>query len=259
MSTNKIISLSVGGFLGLIIVFGSFTIVGAGYERVILRLGKVDRTLSPGLHFKLPILEKTIKYEVKTQIIEVEAISASQDLQDVRTTIALNYNLVIGSTGEIYETVGTAYQSRIIDPAIQDIVKAATARFNAEALITRRPEVKEAIETGLRERLLKSHIEVTGVAITDFRFSSSFNAAIEAKVTAEQRALEAKNKLEQVRFEADQRITSAKAEAEAIRIQAQAITQQGGREYVNLKAVEKWDGVLPTQMIPNSTVPFIQL
>ena len=99
---------------------------------------------------------------------------------------------------------------------------------------------------------------VDELSIVNFDFSNSFNSAIEAKVTAEQNALAAKNKLEQVKFEAEQRITQAKGEAEAIRIQAQAIQNQGGAEYVNLKAIEKWNGDLPTYMMGNS-VPFVNI
>ena len=236
----KWIVRGVIGVLVLLLILTSFKITSAGYERVVLRLGKVNRVMDSGLNFKIPLIEGTVKYEMKTQKLEVKATSASKDLQDVQTTIALNFNLVNGRTGKLYEEVGTAYQMRLIDPAIQDSVKAATAQFNAEALITRRSEVKEVIESDLRKRLEPNSINVSSLAITNFEFSESFSQAIEAKVTAEQRALEAKNKLEQVKFEADQRVAQAEAEAEAIRIQAQAITQQGGREYVNLKWVEAW-------------------
>jgi regulator of protease activity HflC (stomatin/prohibitin superfamily) len=147
----------------------------------------------------------------------------------------------------------------LIDPAIQDTVKAATAKFNAEALITRRPEVKEAIEVGLKEKLSESNINIKSVSITNFEFSQSFNSAIEAKVTAEQRALEAKNKLEQIKFEAQQKIETAKAEAESIRIQANAINSQGGADYVALKMIERWDGSVPQTVIPGSSVPFFNM
>ncbi len=97
------------------------------------------------------------------------------------------------------------------------------------------------------------------VNITNFQFSESFSAAIEAKVTAVQNAEAQKNKLEQVKYEAQQKIETAKAEAETIRISAQAINSQGGTDYVNLKAIEKWNGVLPTQFVPGSSMPFINV
>ena len=109
------------------------------------------------------------------------------------------------------------------------------------------------------ERLQRDFMVVDEFSIVNFNFSESFNTAIEAKVTAEQNALAAKNKLEQSKYEADQRIATAKGEAEAIKIQAQAIQTQGGAAYINLKAIEKWNGLLPVYMMGNSPVPFINL
>jgi regulator of protease activity HflC (stomatin/prohibitin superfamily) len=255
----KLVGWGLAALVALFFIFGSFTIVGAGERGVVLRLGKIDRTIEPGLHLKTPFLERVVKLETRTQKIEVEASAASKDLQIVTVNVALQFNLIPEQVGPLYEELRTEYRSRVIDPAIQDSVKSATAQFNAEALITRRSEVKDVMEADLKTRLATTHIQVTNLDIVNFDFSESFNAAIEQKVTAEQRALEAENKLKQVQFEAQQKVETAKAEAEAIRIQAQAITQQGGREFVNLKAVEKWNGVLPTQMIPGSAVPFINL
>lgn len=245
-------------FVGILIL-NSITIVRAGERAIILRLGKIERVLDPGLNLKLPIIESTVKTEVRTVKVEVEATSASKDLQTVATVIALNFNVSPEGVDELYEEVGRDYRARIIDPAVQDIVKAATARFNAEALITQRAVVKDEMEANLKARLANNNINVTSLSIVDFQFSDEFNRAIEAKVTAEQRALEAENKLKQVEFESKQRIEQARGEAEAIRIQAQAITQQGGRDYVQLQAIEKWDGKLPQQWVPGSAVPFLNL
>ncbi len=245
--------------LVILLIFNCVVIVNAGERAVILRLGKVERVVDPGFNVKLPFIESTIKTEVRTVKIEVEATSASKDLQTVATVIALNFNVAPEGVGKLYEEVGRDYRVRIIDPAVQDIVKAATARFNAEALITQRAVVKDEMEANLKARLAENHIAVTSLSIVDFKFSDEFNRAIEAKVTAEQRALEAENKLKQVEFESKQRIEQARGEAEAIRIQAQAITQQGGRDYVQLQAIQKWDGKLPQQWVPGSAVPFLNL
>ena len=133
------------------------------------------------------------------------------------------------------------------------------AEFTAEELITKRAEVKAFLKEGITTSLATHNIIVEDMFITNFTFSAQFDKAIESKVTAEQDALAAKNKLEQVKFEAEQRVAQARAEAEAIKIQAEAITQQGGQDYVNLKAVEKWNGVLPVTMLPGSSVPFVNI
>ena len=261
---NKIIfKWIVGGSLGLLVfmlLWSSFVIVRPGYRGVVILLGAVqDRIMPEGLNFKKPFIESVKKLDIKTQKEEVVAEAASKDLQNVAAVIALNYNLMPDKVNVLWKEIGSQYKERIIDPAIQEAVKAVTAKYTAEELVTKRSEVRDLIKTTLRERLVKEYVLVSEVSIVNFDFSQSFNQAIESKVTAEQNALAAKNKLEQVKFEKDQRIAQAQGEAEAIRIQAQAITQQGGENYVNLKAVEKWDGKLPTQMIPNATLPFLNL
>lgn len=262
-NTSKIIIHSLIGavlaIIGLILIFGSWTIVKAGERGIVIRLGEVNRVLEPGFHFKQPFIESVINLEVRTQKVEIEATAPSQDLQIVTTNVALNYNIEPSTIDELYEKIGLKFKSRIIDPAIQDSVKAATAKFNAEELITSRQSVKDEIKKSLKERLGINYIVVTDLSIVNFQFSEEFDKAIEEKVTAEQKALEAENKLKQVEFEAQQLIVTSKAQAEAIKIQAQAITQQGGKDYVQLRAIEKWNGMLPQQFVPGSAIPFLNI
>lgn len=256
---GKIVMHSIVFLILLGVFLGSFGTIDAGYRGVRTRFGAVTGTIDSGLYFKLPLIEHVYTMNVQTQKEQVEAQAASSDLQNVSATVALNYSLMPDKAADVYKNIGVDYKSRIVDPAIQEAVKAATAKYTAEELITKRQIVRDNMRALLTARLENEHIVVTEVSIVNFDFSQSFNAAIEAKVTAEQTALAAKNKLEQVKFEAEQRVAQAKAEAEAIRIQAQAITQQGGAEYVNLKAVEKWDGKLPQYMLGGGATPFINL
>ncbi len=260
-SDKKLFKWIYRGIVILVLVvlfFLSTTIVQAGERGVVLRLGSVNRVMEEGFHFNIPFVERVKILNVQTQKEQVDAMSASKDLQTVTTTVALNYNLDPKSVEVLWEKIGKDYKSRVIDPAIQEAVKASTAKFTAEQLVTDRSEVRDEIKKNLTKRLKAEYILVTEVSIVNFGFSKSFDDAIEAKVTAEQNALAAKNKLKQVEFEAEQRITQAKAEAEAIAIQAEAIQSQGGAEYVNLKAIEKWDGDLPNYMMGNS-IPLINL
>lgn len=244
----------------VILLINPIVTVGAGKRGVVTRWGAVqDRILGEGISLVAPIADNVVKMDVKTQKEEREASSASKDLQAVNTTVAINYRLDPTKVNKIYQSVGNDYAVKIIDPAIQEYIKSATSKYTAEELITKREQVKEYLQTHLKENLAKNDILLEDVFITDFKFSDSFDKAIESKVTAEQRALESKNKLEQVKFEAEQQIATAKAEAESIRIKAQAVTQQGGADYVKLQAIQKWDGKLPVQMIPGSAVPFIDL
>lgn len=255
----KQISLGILGFILIITFFKSFTIIGAGKRGVLLTIGKVeDKILQEGLNLKIPFVQKVKKLDIKTQKDEVDASAASKDLQTVTTKIALNYHLDANQVNKLWQSIGKDYNERIIAPTIQEAVKSATAKYTAEELITKRPEVKEDIKTLLIEKFKEGYIIVDEFSIINFDFSKSFNDAIEAKVTAEQNALAAKNKLEQTKYEAEQRVVAAKGEAEAIRIQAEAIQSQGGAAYVELKSIEKWNGNLPTYMMGNS-IPFVNI
>ena len=224
----------------VILLVNPIVTVGAGKRGVVTRWGAVqDRILGEGISLVAPIADNVVKMDVKTQKEEREASSASKDLQAVNTTVAINYRLDPTKVNKIYQSVGNDYAVKIIDPAIQEYIKSATSKYTAEELITKREQVKEYLQTHLKENLAKNDILLEDVFITDFKFSDSFDKAIESKVTAEQRALESKNKLEQVKFEAEQQIATAKAEAESIRIKAQAVTQQGGADYVKLQAIQK--------------------
>lgn len=258
---NGVIAIIViAVILTIITALFAFTKVGAGERGIILNWGAVQEgVLDEGLHFKIPIYQQIKVLDVKTVKHEVESEAASSDVQIVKTTVALNYHLDPSGVGKLWQEIGSDYQSRIIDPAIQESVKAATAKFTAQDLIAKRPELKSAIKEELSKKFDGKYIIVDDFSIVNFEFSAIYDAAIEQKQVAEQNALKAENDLKRVEFEAEQRVAQARAEAEAIRIQAEAIQSQGGREYVNLKAIEKWSGILPTQMIPGSTIPFINL
>lgn len=255
----KIVIGIVSGFILFSIGLTSFTIVNAGERAVILRLGAVNRVVSDGLNLKFPIIERVKKFETRTVKYEVPAIAYSKDIQTVEAAVVLNYHLEPGSIGTIYKELGEEYRDRVIVPSVQEVVKAIAAQFTAQELVEERPKVKDGIKIALTERLLPYHIIVGDVSITNFDFSDQYEKAVEQKQVAQQDALTARNKLEQVKFEAEQRVATAKAEAEAIRIQAQAITQQGGAEYVRLKQTEKWDGKLPVNMYGSAPVPFINV
>ncbi len=249
----------------LLTIFLSFGTIGQGERGVHTRFQRVVGMKEPGLYFKLPFFDSVKKFNIKNQNVTYEReeplAAASSDLQDVQIATVVNYHLEPSAVGEIYSQYGREeiFEEDIIRPKVRDTVKAVASQFSAEELVTRRPEFTAAVLSALIERLSGNYVVIDSVNITNFQFSPKFTEAIEAKVTAEQEALAAENRLEQVKFEAQQQIERAKAEAETIRIQAQAITQQGGQAYVELEAVKKWNGQLPIQMIPGAAVPFINL
>jgi regulator of protease activity HflC (stomatin/prohibitin superfamily) len=262
---NQEISISAGNIftialvvIGVFALFSCMYIVSAGERAVLVTLGNPsDEVISEGLNFKIPFIQTVKIFDIKTQKDEVDASASSKDLQVVTAKVAVNYHLQEGSAPRILREVGVGYVDRILSPAIQESVKASTAQFSAEELITKRELVREEIKNLLISKMEPRGIIVEDVLITNFDFSKSFNDAIENKVTMEQNALAAKNKLQQIEFEAQQRVTQAQGEAEAIKIQAEAVQVQGGAAYVQLQAIAKWNGQMP--QVTGGAMPFINL
>ena len=250
----------------LAIVLSTIVTIDAGDRGVLLTFGKAeDVPLQSGLSFITPFVQQVVHVEVRTQKVEHDASAASKDLQDVATKVALTFHLDPANVVTVYRNLGLGYGQRVIDPAIQESVKAATAQFTAEELITKREVVKDKIKEELRARLAPYSVIVEDIAITNFEFSSGFTQAIEAKVTAEQNALTAQNRLKQIEFEAQQTVatangtaqsqerladanaytilTKARSDAEAIRIKADALRQNP--QLVQLEIAQRWNGQLP--------------
>lgn len=243
-------------FVLIALISGVYTI-DAGERGIVLSMGSVSSIENDGLHFKAPFIQTVTKVDVRTRKAHAPAQAASSDMQRVGTEVALNYHLDVNKLAEIYTHTGLDIEQTLIDPRIQEVVKAVVAKYQADKLLSQRELVKAEIEQFLKASLAPYHIIVEAVQITDFKFSEQYDAAIEAKQTAEQNAQKAKNDLDRIKVEAEQKIATAQAEAEAIRIQAEAIKAQGGAGYVQLKAIEKWDGALPTYT--GSTLPFITI
>ena len=245
--------------IAIILIINPFVIVNAGHRGVVLTWGAVSgKVLAEGLHFVVPIAQSVKQIEVRTVKLEATASAYSKDLQTVNAQVALNYHVVPDSVNALYQNIGIDYESRVLSPAIQEAVKGVTAKFTAQELIEKRAEVKDEIKMELTNRLTKNFLIVDEFSLVNFEFSAAYEQAIEAKQVAQQNALAAENKLRQIKVEAEQRVAQATAEAEAIKIQAQAVTQQGGKEYVSLQWVAKWNGVLPTTMLGDAT-PMVNL
>ncbi len=263
-SVTKKIPMKVLFIVGIVVLilmfFRPFVQIGAGERGVVLNFGAVQGSvLGEGLHLRIPIMQTIVKVDVKVQKATTDAAAASSDLQDVSSTVAINYHIVPDKANAVYQSLGIHFKERIIDPAVQEVVKAVTAKYTAEELITKRPAVSDTMKAALTERLMIHNIAVDAFSIVGFSFSKVFMEAIESKQTAEQLALKARRDLERIKIEADQKITAAKAEAEALRLQRANISTdliELRKIEANLKAIEKWNGILP-QVTGAGAVPFI--
>ena len=257
MGIKTIVFIVIG--LVAFLILNPIVAIGAGNRGVVLNRGAVsDQILGEGWHWRTPIFQKVKKLNIQNQKMELDVLAYSKDIQTVTTKIALNYLLKADVVNKLWQEVDGNFESKIIDPSIQESVKAATAKFTAQELIEQRAKVKDEIKVELFTRLT-TYFVMDEFSIVDFSFSDEYEKAIEQKQVAQQNALKAENDLIRIKTEAEQRVAQAEAEARAIKIQAEAVTQQGGEDYVQLQAILKWDGHLPAQMIPGGTVPFINL
>ena len=265
--TGILVVLIIIAIAGVAVVSTATVKVPSGYRGVLLTWGKVDEVIyGEGLSFKVPISQTVVLMNTQIQKAESTEATATADLQEVSTTVAVNYRLNPLKVNKIYTDLRQDYVNRVIKPNIEESLKATTAEYRAEELVTNRASVKATLDSILAERLAIFNIDVVSVSLTDFAFSPSFSAAIDAKSTAEQQALVSKNELEKIRYEAQQQIIQAEAaknatirraegeglaqiiDANATAKSIKIITEQMTQEYANYLWLQTWDGKLPAVM-----------
>ena len=269
-SSNKLVIVAgIVTFVVIIVVmFESVVVVEAGHRGVVLYVGAVEnRVLGEGIHFIIPFAEQVVPLEVRTLKFQADATAASNDLQEVQTTIALNYHISPSQANIIYQQLGADYADRIIAPTIQESVKASVAKFNAEELITKRATAKAVIAQTIANTLGARNIVVETVFITDFKFSPAFASQVESKVVAFQKYLTEQNNLKAVQVVANQTVVQAQAtarsnvakangESQAIRIITVQLKQSP--TYLQWLSINRWNGQLP-YALGSGAVPFFQL
>lgn len=240
-------------FLGILIAVGALIlllqtlyIVPAGNVGVVTQFGAINRVVQPGLNIKIPFIEGVHRMSVQTQKDEIEASSASLNLQTVTAIIAVNYHLDGQYASTVFQTIGKNYQQIVVAPAIQNAFKSATAKYTAENLIKMREQVRVDAENELQKQLEPYHIIVENFNIINFDFSAEYNASIEAKQVMEQNVQTAKLELEKAKISAEQRVVEAQAQADA----QKALKDTGAltTEYLQYLFLTKWNGVLPEVM-----------
>lgn len=258
---KAVINLVVLGLVVVILGMNSFATVQYGHVGLYKTFGKLsDNVLAPGVHFRIPFVQTVIQVNTQVTKSEADTSASSKDLQPVSTHVAVNYSVNKEAVYHLMNNIGGAYDSIIIAPAIQEIVKEVTAKYPAEDLIAKRDVVANEVSDLLTKRLAKYDLIVNDINIVNFKFSDAFNQSIEAKQVAQQQALKAENDLKRVEIEAKQKIAQAQAEAESLKLKKQEITPdlvQLKQIEVQEKALEKWDGRLPS--VTGGATPFIEV
>ena len=231
----------------VIIAFNTFVVVDAGHTGVVVTLGKVNEgVLQEGIHIKIPFVQKVVTIDNRIRKLEVNTEAFSKDLQSINTVLAINYRVDTAKSYSIYKNIGADYESVLVVPAVNEVLKAITARYTAEQSVTNRALISDGLVDGLNQKLNAIGLYVTDVNIINFDFSEAFITAIEEKQVAQQQLLKAET-------EKQTAITNAEAEAESVKIKAEAeaaanrvISESLNAQVIENKKIEKWDGKLPS-------------
>ncbi len=252
--TISIIIVVAAVALIAIVALNCVTIVKAGHTGVVVTLGKVNESvLQEGIHVKAPFVQQVVMIDNRITKLEVDTEAFSKDLQTVQTTLAINYRVDTAKSYSIYKNIGKDYETVLVVPAVNEVLKATTALYTAEESVTNRSLISEGLVNGLNEKLNEIGLYVTDVNIVNYDFSEAYINAIEEKQVAQQKLLKAETEKQTI-------ITNAEAEAEALKIKAEAEAEANAiiaasitDALVDYNKIEKWDGSLP-QVTGGSTI-----
>ena len=255
---KRIVAIVLVAILVIGTLASSVTVVDAGHTGVVVTLGKVNEgVLQEGMHFKIPFVQQVVKIDNRIVKLEVDTEAFSKDLQTVATTLAINYRVDTSKSYSIYKNIGANYEAVLVIPAVNEVLKAITAKYTAEESVTNRALISDGLIEGLNDKLNSIGLYVTDVNIINFDFSEAFITAIEEKQVAQQKLLKAET-------EKQTAITNAEAEAETTRIKAEAdaaankvLSESLTEQIIEYNKVEKWNGELP--QVTGGADPIISL
>lgn len=261
----KYIKWTFISLVAIIVLLGSFTVVSPQEVGIVTRTGALNRSLGEGLHFKIPFFESVTKMKIQEQKLEVTTQVYSKDSQTVDTKLVVNYQIKREDVEKLYRETRNSYEQIIIQPVLSPSIEEVFSKYTAKELVENRAELPVEVRNTVISRVGEKGILVKGVEFT-FDFDDAYEQAIRNKQVEEQKALAQANVTAQEEEKKKQEILKAEAMAEKTRLEAQALASQQGEKVITkiyaeaaLEAAKRWDGKLPTQMIPDSTLPFINL
>ena len=259
-SPFRLVGLILVVVFAVIFLSSSFVVIPAGHTGVALTFGKVeDNVLQEGLHFKVPFVQKIVVVDNRIVKLDVNTEAFSKDLQTITTVVAVNYHVGKENSQNLYKNVGMGFEEVLITPAVNEVLKAVTAKYTAVELVSSRAEVSMLLDDGLNEKMNAYGIFINELNIINWDFSEEYINAVEAKQVAEQNLIKTRTEQEQAlviaNTEAEKRVIAAEAQANEIKVLAEAnaesnriITESINEILIRYQTVSKWDGKLPTVM-----------
>jgi len=258
----------LAGLVAVYLVLASWYMVDQGERAVVLRLGATVGEAGPGPHFKLPWVDTVRKITIQNQNRRYQALEAySRDQQPANLTVSVTF--VVSDPSAIYEQYGDLDGAvmRLIDPRVMSETKSIFGQYDAVRAIQERVALNEDFSSAVTSAIT-GPINIISVQIENIDFSEAYEQSVEQRMLAQVEIQRREQNLRTTEVEAQIARTRAEGEAEAIRlrgeaeasaIRARADALRANADLVQLQAVEKWDGKLPTTMVPSTALPFINL
>ena len=237
----KVVLVALGVLSLLWLITGPVAVISPGERGVVVHTGKVTgQVYSEGWYLFNSITKNVIQFDTKTQINEEEIAAASEDLQDVKMTLVVQYRIDPNRVADIVSNIGRQkdVDEKIVDPAIQEVAKASTSKFPVADVIRERAVLKRTIEDQLTERLYEYGVLLEEVSIKNIAFSDEFVTAIENKQIAEQ-------KKQQAEYEAQATVAMAEGKAREQELLQGSLTPL----VLQRLRIEAWNGEYPATLI----------
>lgn len=247
VSVAKIIAAVFLCIFGLIIFFGSWYTISPGERGICVTLGKADTQFkSDGFHMKMPMITDVHKVIIRQQTSQLKAECYSSDLQDLNLDLKILYRIPENQVVKIFrDFAGNPFDS-LVAPRVLEALKEVTALNTAESVVKNREKIK-ILTVEIAKKKVGDLLWVEDIVIENIALTKQLSDAIEQKMIQEQAAAKAKFAQQQIRIEAESAVIKANGDAEAIRVMGNAIA--ANPKVVELKIVEKWNGVSPTTVV----------
>lgn len=271
-SVNKpLIAVVILAIVAVIVFFGSWYTVDQGERGVILRNGAVIGVAEPGLHFKVPVIDSVVDVSTQTHTMKFNKVeSYSRDQQPATLIISVSYHIPESGVEELYSRYGSinGLEERVIARKIYDQVKTTFGQFTAMSAVQERANLSLRLNENVKKSMDGQPVTIESVQIEEIGYSPAYETSVEDRMKAEVAVFTRQQNLETEKISANIAVTQAKAQAEKVRLQgeaeADAIKAKGDAlnknpNLVSLISAERWDGKLPSTMVPNGTLPFLNM
>ena len=264
----RTIALVVVAVVVVATLFGCWYTVDQGERAVVLRLGELVGEDGPGLHFKLPWINTVHKVTVQNQTRTYSKLDTySRDQQSAELNVSVTFS--VADAKALYSQYGDleAAVTRLVDPRVRAGVKTIFGQYDAVRAIQERAALNKDIDEAIAAAIA-GPIQIVSVQIENIDFSDAYEQSVEQRMLAQVEIQKREENLRTTQVEAEIARTKAEGEANAIRlkgeaeaaaIKARADALRANADLVQLQAVEKWDGKLPTTMVPGSSLPFLNM